>query len=80
MSKTYSYTYGLNTDTLDAEQRQIQVLLQQATKLRHECMVDAAAALTRRMGTMVRNLLTLELPVFLSPTLKAPSMVACTGR
>lgn len=76
MSDSYSYTFGISTQT---NPQQVHSQLQQATKAQQGKMVDDLFALTRLVARSVRFLLTLELPLLLSPTLTAPSMVAITS-
>ncbi|MEH6826450.1 MAG: hypothetical protein V7629_21435, partial [Motiliproteus sp.] len=55
---------------------QVQFLIHQARLQRQGRMVDDVVALARELVKAVGYILSLELPLFLSPTLKAPSMVA----
>tara|TARA_R110001583_G_scaffold606_2_gene5431 strand:- start:1126 stop:1368 length:243 start_codon:yes stop_codon:yes gene_type:complete len=76
MSKTHTESFDSFVENYPTNDHQVQFLIHQATLQRHGRMVDDGISLVRGLVKAVSYILTLELPLFLSPTLKAPSMVA----
>ena len=72
MTDTYRYTYG----PIQSHQTQVDEIIQQAAKAQHAQFANDVSAIFKNASKLVRALLTLELPVLLSPTLAAPTMVA----
>ncbi len=76
MSKTYTKSFDNFVENYPTNDHQVQFLIHQASLQRQGRMVEDVVVLTRGLVKAVGYILSLELPLFLSPTLKAPSMVA----
>jgi hypothetical protein len=76
MLKAHTQPKTSFSDSYPSNDHQIELLIQQASRQRQGKMVDDVLSLARGLTKVVRFILTLELPLFLSPTLAVPSMVA----